>query len=1032
MNLPDLSIRRPVTIVMVFLLIIVLGVVSFSRLDMALLPNMTIPVAAVITTYEGAGPYEVESMITRPLEQTLTTVSNVTGVTSTSASGTSLVVLEFDWGVDMDFALLDVREKIDMIKGFLPDGAEDPMVLKFDPSMMPMMNLALSGKAGLAKLKQIAEDEISPRLERIPGVASVGVGGGLVRQITIDIDQEKLNAYGLSLQNVVQTLQAENLNLPGGYAQTGTLELVVRTLGEFTDVKDIAGINLITTSGGTVKLSEIAKITDSFREQNNYVLLNGEPAVSLMIRKEAGANTVNVSRRVHKELEAIRAGLEEGVSLTVVQDEAEFIQASLKELRDNAVLGGALAVLILLLFLRNFGSTIIIVLSIPISIIVTFVLVYFGKLTINMMTLGGLALGVGMMVDNSIVVLENAYRLRQEGASLVDAARDGASEVGMAITASTLTTIVAFLPVVFTRGMTAQIFRELSLTVTFSLMASLFVALTLVPMLCSKFLRLRKENAALDQGGETGTKGRFYFTFREKYRQVLHWTLDHKGIVLLVTFIVFVATLCLIPLIGMEFMPAMDQGEFSINIQMPRGSMLAETSAVVDQVDAVLAGIPEIDTIMVSVGTGRGFGGQSPDQASYHVRLRADRKRPVEAVVEEVRKGVASITGATINVYALSSMFGGFGGAQRLSLRIKGDDFDTLSAIADDLVEQLKQVEGAREVSSSLEIGRPELRLAVDRAKASAWGLNAYTIASQVRTAIEGTTATKLRIEGQEYDILVRLGRDGRDGLPKIDDLYALMVSTPYGTTVPLREVTSFITMQGPVSINREDQQRVVTVTAGVAIGSDLGSVTREFQSIASSYPLPSRYSIEIGGEAQEMFEAFRDLALALLLAALFVYMTMAAQFESFVHPFTIMSTVPLAAIGTIWALFLTGHNLSVVSIIGLIMLVGIAVNNGIVLIDYINNLRRRGMKLNEAIVEAGTIRLRPILMTSLTTILALVPMSLGIGEGAELSASIGVTVIGGLITSTFLTLLVTPVIYAVFDALGARFRRRRANGEYA
>jgi len=1027
MNLPALSIRRPVAVVMVFLLVVVLGVVSLGRLKLDLMPKMNIPVAAVITTYEGAGPFEVENMITRPLEATLATVSNITGISSQSSGGTSWVMLEFDWGVNMDFALLEVRERIDMIKGFLPDEAGDPLVVKFDPSMMPVMNLAVSGNAGQAKLKQIAEDEIAPRLERIPGVASVSVAGGLVRQINVDIDQEKLNAYGLSLQNVVQTLQAENLNLPGGYAQTGTLELVVRTLGEFTDLNDIAGINLVTPAGGAVKLGEIAEIADTHREQTGYVLFNGEPAVSLNIQKEAGANTVDVSRRVRRELEAIRAGLEEGVTVGVVQDQAEFIQEAIKELRDNAIVGGFLAVFILLVFLKNLASTLIIAVAIPISIIGTFALIYFGKLTINMMTLGGLALGVGMMVDNAIVVLENTYRLRQEGASLADAARDGASEVGMAITASTLTTMVAFLPVVFTRGLAAQIFRELSLTVSFSLLVSLFVALTLVPMLCSRFLRLRKKETAMEEG-PGNAEGGFYSAFRGRYRQVLGWALAHKKTVFFLTLLVFVGTLFLIPRIGMEFIPPMDQGEFFVNIQMPRGSMLVETAAVVEEVDAVLAGIPEIETIMVSVGAGGGpgFGGSSPDQANYIVRLQENRRRPVEEVVEEVRRGVASITGATISAYSATTMFGGMG-AQRLSLKIKGDDFTTLEEIANDLVELLKQVEGAREVTSSLEIGRPELRLVVDRAKASAWGLNAYTIAAQVRTAIEGTTATKLRIDGQEYDVLVRLRRDD---LPKIDDLYALTVSTPLGAAVPLREVTSFITMQGPVSIRREDQQRVVTVSAGVA-GTDLGSVSQEFLRIANSYPLPPRYSLEIGGEAQEMYEAFGELFLALLLAALFVYMIMAAQFESFVHPFTIMSTVPLAAIGVIWALFITGHNLSVVSIIGLIMLVGIAVNNGIVLVDYINNLRRRGMKLNEAIVEAGSIRLRPILMTSLTTILALVPMSLGIGEGAEMSASMGVAVIGGMTTSTILTLIITPVIYAVFDALGARFRRRRANGEY-
>src|SRR5690554_910326 len=631
MRLPNISIRRPVTVFMLFILVVVLGVISVGRLNMDLLPDMNIPVAAVLTSYEGAGPYEVENMVTRPLEGNLATVSNVTGITSQSSSGQSIVILEFDWGVDMDFAMLDVRERLDLIKGFLPEGAGDPMPIKFDPSMLAGMSLAVSGSTDLVELKRAAEDEISPRLERIPGVAAVDVAGGLARVITVDVNQGKLNAYGLSLQSVVQTLQAENLNLPGGSVQSGSLELVVRTLGEFTGVEDIAQINLATPTGAVIKLSEVADVSDTFREQTGYVLLNGEAAVGLSLSKETGANTVNVSRAVRRELDSIRGDLDEGLNLEVIMDEAEFIEETISDLGNNAIIGGLLAILILLFFLKNITSTLIIGVAIPISVVATFVLVYFGKLSINMMTLGGLALGVGMMVDNAIVVLENTYRLRQEGASAAEAAQGGASEVGMAITASTLTTMVVFLPIVFTRGLVAQLFQELALTVSFSLLASLFVALTLVPMLCSRFLRLRqvdelKNNGYEDQMlGELQEKndGRFFNSLRNNYRRVLDWSLRHKKITLVLIILLFFISLALLPVIGMEFIPQMDQGQFTISIQMPRGTVLTETAAVVEKVDAVLEGVPEIESIMLTVGSGgmMGLDGGAADRASYTVNL---------------------------------------------------------------------------------------------------------------------------------------------------------------------------------------------------------------------------------------------------------------------------------------------------------------------------------------------------------------------------------------------------------------------------
>lgn len=1021
MKLPELSVKRPVTTLMAFLLIVVLGLVSTGRLNMDLLPKMNFPVAAVITTYSGAGPQEVENLITRPIEETLGTVANVTNLTSSSAAEQSIVIAEFNWGTDMDFALLDVREKLDLIKGYLPDGADSPMVFKFDPSMMPVMTLAVSGTDDLVALKTLVDEEIKPRLERIEGVASVGVSGGLTRVIKVSVDQAKLNSYGLSLQTIIQTLQAENLNLPGGSVRSGDLEFMVRTTGEFSDVSQIADLNILSPTGIMVKLKEVAEVADTVEDGSAYVLLNGKTAVSLSISKETDGNTVNVSRAVRKEMEKIRAELPGDINFDVVMDQAQYIQFALDGLKDNAIMGGLLAVIILLLFLRNFTSTLIISISIPVSIIATFVLLYFAGLNLNMMTLGGLALGVGMLVDNAIVVLENIYRYRQLGHSAVEAAVNGASEVGLAITASTLTTVIVFLPVVFISGLTSEIFKELSLTIAFSLLASLLVALTLVPMLSSKLLKLGRTQVVANP--ETvRIKG-----ITKWYKAILAWCLNHRKTTIAFTTLAFVASLALIPRIGAEFLPAMDSGEFTIDIVTAKGTVLEETEKIVAKVDEILAGIPEIEAVTTTVGTSIGMDYSTSfttqgDRAGYYVRLvnSAERKRSTNEIIEEIRQKTAGLVGADITVQSLSMMSLG-GSVKPINVKIQGPNLDTLREISADLVELIKNVEGTREVESSIDDGRPELLVSLDRNRASALGLNAYTVASHIRTAVQGTTATRYRVDGEEVNVVVTLAdKDSRDLLA----LHNLLIPSPLGVTVPLSEVAELKVVEGPNTISRENQQRTVYVSADI-VGRDLKSVTTDIQAIIDRYPLDALYEIQLSGQSEEMISAFSDLFLALGLAVLLVYMLLAAQFESLVHPFTIMTAVPLALIGVLIGLFVSGQNLSVVSIIGVIMLAGIVVNNSIVLVDFTNILRRRdGLSTYEALLATGPIRLRPIMMTALTTILGLIPLAFSVGEGSELQKPLAVVVIGGLTVSTILTLVVVPVIYYSIDNWGQKIRR--------
>ncbi|MFZ5968984.1 MAG: efflux RND transporter permease subunit [Bacillota bacterium] len=1028
MNLSSLSVKRPVTVIMFTLIVIILGSVSLSKLPIDLLPQIEVPVAIVSTSYSGVGSQEIEELITRPIEGAVATVGEIKNVSSISSEGSSLVIAEFNFGTDMEFASLEMREKVDMVKGALPEDASDPMVIKIDPNAQPIIQLAITNGEDLAKLQTIAEDTIQPRLERLSGVASVNVTGGYVNQVEIVVNQERLKGYGLTIDQLAQMLRAENLNQPGGEVSKGPQKLTIRTMGEFKSLDEIKNLPISLPGGGNIYLDNIAEVKMNYKDVTAISKTNGKRSINVSIQKQSGTNTVAVADTVHEEIEKLKKEFP-NIQISVAMDQSTYIKDSIKNVTNSALAGAALAIVILYLFLRNIRTTFIIGTAIPVSVIATFILIYFNGITLNLMTLGGLALGVGMLVDNAIVVLENIYRFRQNGYSRMEAAVKGAQEVGMAVTASTLTTVAVFLPIVFVEGITSTIFKELALTVSMSLGASLVVSLTLIPMLSSKILKVDEM-----QGKEHHGRFRFFDMLYDSfdkalkrieniYKSLLHWALGHRKTTVIAAFLIFVVSMASIAAVGAEFFPSMDEGQFSIDITLPNGAELKDTSEIVLEIEEMIEGIAEIDTVFSNVGSsGNRFGSTGTNRGSVNVMLKGlkERERSVYEVADEVRSLIKDIPGAEINV-SVSAQSMNMGGGTPVNITIKGDDLDVLKKIGEDIKSVVESVEGTREVKSSLEEGIPEVQIKVNRRNASQYGLTAAQIASSVKGTIAGQTATQYKFNGEEIDVVIK-------GDPmyeeSISNLSQILIQSPAGVNVPLNQIAEISIDKGPITINRDGQVRTINVTSQI-IGRDLRSVTADIESKLADYDMPESYSYELGGENKEMVDAFKDLSMALILAVVIVYMILASQFESLLHPFTIMLSVPLAFAGGALGLFLTRRALSVPAFIGVIMLAGIVVNNAIVLIDYINTRRASGEERKEAIINAGPIRLRPILMTTLTTVLGLLPLALGIGDGAEAQAPMATVVIGGLTLSTLLTLVFIPVIYTLFDDLAGLIKRK-------
>lgn len=1012
---------------MIVLMVIILGVVSLAGLPIDLFPEIEIPVAIVSTSYSGAGPQEIENLITKRIEGAVATVGNIDKVSSISSQGQSLVIAQFDFGTDMNFAALEMREKVDLVKGALPDDATQPIVIKMDPNAMPIIQISLSNNGDLAGLQALAEDEIQQRFERLEGVASVSIDGGLVDEIRITVDPWKLSDYGLSIDQLSQVLVSNNMNLPGGTVKNGVQELTIRVKGEFNSIDEIKNLPISLNSGAIISLGDVASVELTTNDISAISRTNGRDSINISIQKQSGENTVQVAERINKEVEKLKEEYSD-IDIEVVLDSSTFIKDSINNVVSNVVVGSAFAIIVLYVFLKNIRTTLIIGISIPISLIASFILLYMNGITLNMMTLGGLALAVGMLVDSAIVVLENIYRFRTQGHTREEAAIQGASEVGMSITASTLTTIAVFLPIVFVKGMVGILFKDFALTVTLSLVASLLVALTFIPMLSSEILKVDLDDKA------SGKKKRLDFLYRRfdniyerlerGYKKILEFSLNHRKTTIIFSIVLFFVGIASLIGVGMEFFPSTDEGSISISIDLPLGSDIYEVDEVAQIVEQKLEEIPEIDVVFTNLGSGgiMSMGGSSSSSGTISVNLvdLKDRKRSTHEVSEEIRGYLKDIPGAEMTVSETSQM-GSMGSSDPVNLIIKGSELDILEEISDDIKEVIQSVEGTRDIKTSLSDSVPELEVVVNRENAAVYGLSTSQIASVVRTGAAGITATKYKDQGDEIDVVIKGVEDISDSISNIGQL---SITTPMGLNVPLNHVADISVVKGPISINREDQERTVTVTSQIS-ERDLRSITRDIESKLKDYDFPDGYYYEIGGENEQMMEAFGQLLLALVLATVLIYMVMAAQFESLVHPFIIMFTIPLAFAGGSLALFVTNTPFGVTAFIGVIMLAGIVVNNGIVLIDYINILRSEGKDKFEAIKIAGPVRLRPILMTTLTTVLGLVPLALKIGSGAETQAPMAIVVIGGLTFSTILTLVFVPILYTVFDDISEKFKRK-------
>lgn len=1029
MSMIKFAVKRPVTMIIMVSVLLILGFFTYSKLSVDLLPEMELPVAAVMTSYSGAGPEEVESGVTELLESALTTVSNVDTIQSISAAGQSVVIMMFNWGTDMDAAAIEMKDSIGFVEGYLPDGASDPLVIKMDPTMMPIMQIGISGE-DLAQVQEIAEEVIEPRLSRIPEVASVIITGGQERQVKVEIDPVRLENYGLTLSQVAQVLQMENFNMSSGKVAQGTREYYVRNMQEFETIEDIRKVAIVTATGSNLRLGDIATITDGYKEMEQFTRVNHREAVGVHLMKQSDANTVKASEAVRKELAKIQQELNLDLDVDIVYDAAEYINQSIDSTIKMIYEGALLAVLVLFLFLRNMRSTLIIFTAIPLSIIATFILMYFYGTTLNLITMGGLALGVGRIVDDSIVVFENIYRHRSLGLPPMEAAVTGASEVSSAVIASTMTFIAVFLPMVFVEGLASIIFAPMAMTISFAILCSLFVALTVIPLMSSRILTDKSMQRITEGSGRifnaTQKFGGWIDSLGERYKVLIQACLNRRRRVIIIVTLLMVVSLAAIPLVGAEFMPATDSGEISVSIETDKGSTLEDTDEVIRQVENRLLDIPEVELVFTSVGSAgtmmmsSGSGGTNTSTLYVKLCPKNERQRGVEMVAEDIRQQLAGLAGTKVAVSVMDAT-SSFGSTSPVVVQISGDDLDVLREISTEVADIVRSTPGTREVTSSITDGNPEMQIRIDRARAAAYGLTPMQVASEIKSAMDGTVATRYKVNGQEVDVKVSYTSEGHSD---VDYLTNLTILSPQGAVVKLSQIATFELAQGPVQIIREDQVRKAEVTADL-LNRDLNSVMTDIQASIDQMNLPAGYEITFGGENEEMMESFASLAVALLLAIILVYAVMAVQYESFFNPFVIMFSIPTCIIGVVFGLLLTGRSFSITAFIGVIMLVGIAVANAIVYVDYLKRLRERGMERDEAIAEAGRVRLRPILMTAFTTILAMLPMAIGLGEGAELIAPLATVVIGGLLASTLITLVLVPVVYSIFDDWGQKISAR-------
>ncbi len=1026
MSIPRFAIHRPVTMFMISFVVILLGAISLTRLPVDLMPESEFPSITVNVSYSGVGPLEIEELVTRPIEQAVSAIAGLEQVNATSNEGRANVRLQFAWGTDLNEAADEVRTRVDRVRGRMPEDADPPTVFKFDSNSMPIMGVGVEGDYDPVTLRELAQNDLSPRLERVEGVASVTIDGGLRRQIHVDLSRDKITAMNLSMDRITQVLRSENQNIPLGEIEDADRRFLLRSPGQFTSLEDVKNLIIMTRAGVPLYLKDIAEVTDSTEDRRSVTRINGRPGIRMRVQKQSGKNTVQVAEAVRAELVRINSEVP-SVRLAVLDDQSKFIQRAIHSVQEHAMIGGVLVVIIIFLFLRNIRSTLIICTSIPVSVIGTFALLYFGGYTLNTLTFGGLALGIGMIVDAAIVVLENTYRHLEMGKDRMTAAIDGSEEVWSAILASTLTHIAVFVPMLFLTGMASITFGQLAAVVSFSLAMSLFVAVTIVPVLCSRFLQ------PPDHG--EGRKGVFGALYRwsdrvlnkvdDIYARALHAALRHRPTVFATGIALFVLSIYLIRFIGVELQPTTDEGEVTVDAELAVGTRVEVTESVLLGLEErVKELVPEM-TMYITSASGGGMGGPgggSGHRGNINIRLtpKDERTRSSEEIAMTLRRELQGLPGVMVRARPSGGqqqrgMPGGGnqgGDGSRFSVEIRGHELEVSKRLAQDVKTLLDSTPGIADSRVGREEGRPEIAVRVDRDKAAMLGFSVTGVANTIRTNLAGTQAAMFRTEGNEYPIVVRLREEDRMQIASVGDV---LLSTPGGQVLPARNVMVTSREQGPVQIDRKNQERIQRVNAEVE--TTLSEAVEAVRARLPELQVPTGFSVGFGNEVEEQARSFNELRLVLILAILLVYTVMASQYESIRDPFIIMFSIPLASIGVVGALLLTSTPFSMQAYIGMIMLAGIVVSNAILLVDYANTLRHRDkMELRPAIELAGRHRLRPILMTSVCTMLGLVPMSLGIGEGSELQVPLARVVIGGLLTSTLITLVFVPAMYTLFE----------------
>lgn len=1035
MWLTRIALKYPITTFLLAITILVLGFISVSQLPIDLLPDITIPVISTITFYTGAGPMDMEQTVTTFIERGVSSVNNIDYVQSSTREGISQVRINFNWNANLDVGLVDIVQRVNRVISQLPTGVSQPIVLRFDLTQLPVCNIAVSGDIDERDLYDLAFNNIEPQIEHLSGVASAQVLGGRIREIHVVVDRNRMQALQMPVQTVMNAIASSNLIIPSGNLRTGPYDYSLKTESRFNVVQPIENIVLRSVNGVPVRIKDIGHVEDSYQEQTEIVRINGQPGLTLRVQKMAGANTVDVVDNVLQAIPKL-TGIPQNVRLSLSFDQSLYIRQTISGLQQEVLLGAFLAMIIIMLFLRNIRGTLIIVVAIPMSILITFILFRFGNITLNIMTLGGFALAVGRLVDDSIVELEaisRHYSLQPPGQTKIQATLEAAREVAAPIFISTLSTVIVFLPIVFLTGIAKLLFIPLTITIAVALFGSFFVSRTITPLMCFNFLpperRLDRQSSKFSDRMQV-----WAHDMLEKldtwYERRLRWTLENRRRVIIGISVIAVISLGLFKFIGTEFFPDQDEGQFNIIVKLPVGSRSEETSRVVKQVEDILKKeVPEASTVLSDIGVPSASSGNlfSQNSGSHAATIRValipadQRKRTVFEISNLIRTQLTQIAGARIivNPGGFLRFLLNFGSAAPIDVEILGFDLAQGSALAREIAAVVRSIPGATDVQISRDDNMPELKVHIDRDKAGVLGINVSEISNTINTYVNGAVASLYTdsVSGNQYHILVRLDEKYRS---QIEDLPKLILTTSGGEQVLLGNIATIDKTSGPVQIDRKYQQRLIDVTANVT-GGDLGTVAAEIGSKLKNVQIPPGFEVRLGGNIAQQQETFRDLLLASLLAILLVYVVMSSQFQSLLDPFIIMFTVPLGIVGVLWILFLTNTTLSVTSFQGIIVMVGIVVSNGILLVDYTNHLRFSGMELHAAIVKAGRTRLKPILMTSLSTVLGLIPMALGLG-GEKTQAPLAISVIGGLTVSTVLTLLFVPAVYIAFEQ---RFKRK-------